>query len=122
MKRFTVPLLLAGLVAVSAVVAAAVHRPAWGASLGAALVLVYWALEVLAARLAGHASVAGTVALALGGMFARFAVVLGVMVLIGFADRPVFADVALSFLAVYTVYMVVRLVAHPLHMVKAGRT
>ncbi len=122
MKRYSVPLLLIGLIAVSAVVAATVHRPAWAASLGAALVLAYWALEQLAARLAGHASAAGTVALALGGMVARFVVVLGVMVLIGFVDRPAFADVALTFLAVYTIYMVVRLIAHPLHAVKAGRT
>jgi hypothetical protein len=121
-KRYSVPLLLIGLIAVSAVVAAAVGRPVWAASLGAALVLAYWALELLAARLADHASIAGTVALALGGMFARFAIVLGVMVLIGFVDRPAFVDVALGFLAVYTVYMVVRLVAHPLRTVKAGRT
>ena len=122
MKRYSVPLSLVGLIAISAIVAAIVHRPVWAASLGAALVLVYWGLELLPAWLAGRTSFAGAVALALGGMVARFAVVLGVMVLIGFVDRPAFIDVALGFLAAYTVYMVIRLVANPLHITRVGRT
>jgi hypothetical protein len=112
-RQLAVAAVLAALVALSALVAALVGRPAWAAALGAALVLVYWALELLAAYRARGASPAGSVAVALGGMMARFAVVLGALIVVGLAARADFAVVALAFLAVYTVYMVIRLVANP---------
>ena len=88
-RQLAVAALLAALVAVSAVVAALIGRPAWAAALGAALVLVYWALELLAARRARGATPAGSVAVALGGMIARFAVVLGALIVVGLADASV---------------------------------
>lgn len=106
-------LLLAGLVASSAGVAAALGRPVWAVSLGAALVPAYWALELLAVRRARGASDMGAVAVALGGMVARFVLVLGVLVIVGVVRRAAFADVALGFLAVYTAYMLIRLFANP---------
>jgi hypothetical protein len=112
-RQLAVAAVLAALVALSALVAALVGRPAWAAALGAALVLVYWALELLAAYRAREATPAGSVAVALGGMMARFAVVLGVLIVVGLAARADFAVVALAFLAVYTVYMVIRFVANP---------
>ena len=111
-------LLLAGLVVVAACVAAALGRPIWAVSLGAALVPAYWALELLAVRRARGASDMGSVAVALGGMAARFVLVLGVLVIVGIVRRAAFADAALGFLAVYTVYMFIRLFANPARAAK----
>lgn len=112
-RQLAVAAVLAAFVAVSALVAALLGRPAWAAALGATLVLVYWALELLSARRARGATPAGSVAVALGGMLARFAVVLGALIVVGVVARPAFAVAALTFLGVYTVYMVIRLVANP---------
>lgn len=93
--------------------AALLGREAWAAVLGAGLVVVYWLLELLAARLGARGSFANALAVGLGGMVARLAVVLGVLVAIGLFARPAFPEAALSFLLVYSTYQVLRLFAHP---------
>jgi len=105
-----VPLALGGLVVVSAIVAAASGHPVWAAALGAGLVLVYWGLEYLAWRRARGASFNGAVAVALGGMVLRFALALGVLVVVALLDRAAFATAALSFLGAFTAYTGLRLV------------
>ena len=52
------------------------------------------------------------------GTAARFVLVLGVLVIVGIVRRAAFADAALGFLAVYTVYMLIRLFANPTRTAK----
>src|SRR5665647_3365964 len=50
---------------------------------------------------------------ALGGMVLRFALVLGVLILVGVFARPDFATAALAFIASFSVYVGVRLFSYP---------
>ena len=77
-RQLITPLALGGMVAVCVAVAAATGNPVWAAALGAGLGLVMWAFEYLGWRRARDASFNGAVAVALGGMVLRLAVVLGV--------------------------------------------
>jgi hypothetical protein len=99
------------MLAASVAVAAALEQPLWPAALGAGLVLGYWALEALAYRRSRRASFSGAVAVAVGGAALRMAAVLGCLVLVGVLARPVFAEVALAFLASFTVYLGLRIYA-----------
>jgi len=113
-RRETVLLLaLLAMTAVCGVVAALLERQAWAAALGAALVVVYWLLELLAARLGARGSFANALAVGLGGMVARMVVVLGALAAIRFLAKPAFPEAALSFLLAYSAYQVLRLFAHP---------
>jgi hypothetical protein len=112
-RRLIAPLSLVAAVIVSAVVAAVIGWPVWAAALGAALCLGYWALEQAAWRRASRRQglALGT---AIGGMLGRLALVLAVLVLVGVVARPAFGAAALSFLASFTLYAVVRLFSYPL--------
>ncbi|MFA4965386.1 MAG: hypothetical protein WC709_07110 [Thermoleophilia bacterium] len=106
------PALLISVTAASAVVAAVTGRPVWAAVLGAGLCLGYWALEVLTERRArGRRDLA--LGLAIGGMLARLALVLAVLVSVGLLARPAFATTVISFLAAFTLYTPARLFTHP---------
>ena len=87
--------------------AAVTGRPVWAAALGSGLALLYWAMEAFTWRRARdrHDLALG---LAVGGMALRLAVVMAVLVLVGVLARPAFATVAISFLAGFTAYLVVR--------------
>jgi hypothetical protein len=106
------PLLLAATTVACALVAAVVGSPAWAAAVGAGLVLGYWALEQAVWRRARRRPglALGT---AIGGMLVRIILVLAVLVVVGLLARPAFAATALSFLAAFTLYGVVRLFAVP---------
>jgi hypothetical protein len=106
-------LTLLAVTAACGVVAGLLGRSVWAAVLGAALVVVYWVLELQSARLGARGSFSNALAVGLGGMVVRFTVVVGVLVAVGFLARPVFAEAALSFLIAYSAYQVLRLVAHP---------
>jgi len=108
-RQLITPLALSGMTAACVAVAAATGNPVWAAALGAGLALLMWALEYLAWRRARSASFNGAVAVALGGMVLRLAVVMGVLVVVGILDRAAFATAALSFLAGFTVYTGLRL-------------
>jgi hypothetical protein len=92
-------------------VALAAGRPVWAAVLGAGLVIVYWALDMLALRRANEGTFAHALGVALGGMALRLAVVLGALVVVGVLERPAFATAAVAFLASFTVYTFLRLFA-----------
>ncbi len=77
----------------------------WAAALGAGLCLGYWALEALAWRRGSAVPFGAALGVALGGMVLRFALVLGVLILIGVFARPDFATAALAFLASFSVYV-----------------
>lgn len=105
-------LALVAMTAACGVAAALLGRSAWAAVLGSALVVVYWLIERAAARLGARGSFGNAVAVGLGGMVARLAVVLAALAAIGLLARPAFPEAALSFLLVYSVYQVLRLVAY----------
>ena len=107
------PLLLGAMTVASAVVAGLLGRPVWAAALGAGLCLGYWALEALAWRRAAAVPFGAALGVALGAMVLRFALVLGVLILIGVFARPDFATAALAFLASFSVYVGVRLFTYP---------
>jgi hypothetical protein len=90
-------------------VAAFVGQPVWAAAAGAALALVYWALEALSWRSASRGTFNHAVAAAVGGAAVRMAVALVCLVLVGVFARTAFAAAALSFLVAFTLYMSVRI-------------
>lgn len=108
-RQVVAPLVLGGVAVAATLVAAATGRPAWAAGLGAGLALLFWALEYLGWRRAREASFNGAVAVALGGMVLRLAVVLGALVVVGLLARDAFATAAISFLTGFTAYVGLRL-------------
>jgi hypothetical protein len=101
-------------------VAAFVGQPVWAAAAGAGLALVYWALEVLTWwRARDRQDLA--LGVALSGMAVRLVVVLAGLVVIGVLDRPAFPAAALSFLAAFTLYVLVRPVTYPTASTPAGQ-
>ena len=108
-RQVVAPLTLGGVAVAATLVAAATGHPAWAAALGAGLALLFWGLEYLGWRRVREADFNGAVAVALGGMVLRLAVVLGVLVLVGVLARTAFATAAISFLAGFTVYLGLRL-------------
>jgi hypothetical protein len=92
---------------VCVVVAALVGQPVWAAAVGGGLMLGYWAMEALTWRRARERRDLA-LGLAVGGMAARVAVVLVVLVAVGVLARPAFATAALSFLAGFTLYLGLR--------------
>jgi hypothetical protein len=106
-RQAIAPLLLCAATLASAVVAGLLGRPVWAAALGAALVLVYWALEALTWRRARERRDLA-LGLAIGGMAVRVGVVLVVLVMVGLLARDAFATTALAFLASFTVYLGLR--------------
>ena len=113
-RQAVAPLLLIAMTVASAVVAGLLGRPVWAAALGAGLCLGYWALEALAWRRAAAVPFGAALGVALGGMVLRFALVLGVLILVGVFARPDFATAALAFLASFSVYVGVRLFTYTL--------
>ncbi len=100
--------------------AAFVGQPAWAATAGAGLVLVYWGLEALTWRRARDRQDLA-LGVALGGMGVRIAVILTGLVVIGVLDRPSFPTAALSFLVAFTLYILVRPFTYPTASTPAGQ-
>ncbi len=113
LRREPVPLLLLALSAGCAAVAAIAGRDVVAALAGALLVVAYWAIERFAARVGSRGSFGWAMAVGLGGMVLRLAIVVGGLVVVGVVDRPGFLDAVVSFVAVYTVYLVVKLWRYP---------
>lgn len=113
LRREPVLALLLALSGCCAVVALLVGGNAATALAGGLLVVVYWLVELLAARVGGAGSFSRAIAVGLGGMVLRLAVVVGGLVVIGLVDRSGFIDAALSFVVVYTIYLGARLWRHP---------
>jgi hypothetical protein len=101
-------------------VAAFVGQSVWAAAIGAGLAIVYWALEALTWRRARHRKDLA-LGLALRGMAARIAVVVVGLAAVGVADRPAFPAAALSFLSVFTLYVVVRPFTYPVASAPTGQ-
>lgn len=100
--------------------AAFVGQPVWAAAAGAGLALVYWAIELLTWRRARDRDDLA-LGLALSGMGVRLVVVLAGLVVIGVLDRPAFPTAALSFLAAFTLYILVRPITYPTASTPAGQ-
>jgi hypothetical protein len=107
-----IPVFVAAVV-LSVVLAAALGEAVWAAALGSGLVVVYWLLERLFARLGSRGSFGHGMAVGVAGMAVRLALVVGVLIAIGLAARDDFATAALAFLGTYTIYMFARLWHHP---------
>ena len=120
LRRQRVLLLLLGLSAGCAVVAALAGRDVVTALIGALLVVVYWAIERLAVRVGARGSFQWAMAVAVGGMVLRLTIVVGGLVAVGLVDRSGFIEAVVSFVVVYTVYLGVRLWRYP--VVGVGRS
>ena len=112
-RQAVAPLLLSATTVASAVVAGLLGQSVWAAALGAGLCLGYWALEALAWRRGAAVPFGAALGVALGAMVLRFALVLGVLILVGVFAKPDFATAALAFLASFSVYVGVRLFTYP---------
>lgn len=113
LRREPVLALLLALSAACAIVALVMSRNAVTALIGGLLVVVYWLIELVAARAGRDGSFARAMAVGVGGMAVRLGVVLAGLIVIGLIDRPGFIEAALSFVVVYTVYLGARLWRHP---------
>jgi hypothetical protein len=113
LRREPVLALLLALSAGCAIVALIVSRNAVTALVGGLLVVVYWLIELLAARVGREGSFGRGMAVGLGGMAVRLGVVVGGLVVVGLVDRSGFMEATLSFVVVYTVYLGARLWRHP---------
>ncbi len=100
--------------------AAFVDQPVWAALVGSGLALVYWALETLSWRRARDRQDLA-LGVALSGMGVRIVVVLAGLVAVGVLDRPSFPAAALSFLAAFTLYILVRPFTYPTASTPAGQ-
>ncbi len=114
LRRESVPVLLLILAALAAVVAALAGRHALAAFVGALLVVIYCVVELLCARIGstgtfGRAMVVGAV-----GTVVRLVLAIGGLTIVALVDRPGLLDAIIAFVAVYTVYLGVRLWRHPL--------
>ena len=61
-----------------------------------------------------EAEIKAAIAVAIGGMVLRFALVLGVLLLVGLFARGALATAAISFLAAFTLYVGLRLFMYPM--------
>ena len=113
LRREPVLTLLLALSAACAVIALVAGRNPATALAGALLVVAYWAVERLAARVGRDGPFGRAIAVGLGGMVVRLALVVGGLVVIGLIDRASFIEAAFSFVAVYTIYLGARLWRHP---------
>jgi hypothetical protein len=113
LRREPVLALLLALSAGCAIVALVMSRNAVTALIGGLLVVVYWLIELVAARAGRDGSFARAMAVGVGGMAVRLGVVLAGLIVIGLVDRSGFIEAALSFVVVYTVYLGERLWRHP---------
>lgn len=120
-REAVVLLVLAALTVACGAAAAVLGRQVWAAALGAALVVAYWLVELLASRLGARGSFANGLAVGLAGMVARLALVLGTLGAVGLIARQAFPEAVLSFLLAYSIYQVLRLVAHPALATHPGR-
>ncbi len=103
-----------------ATVAAFLGQPVWAAAVGAGLALAYWGLDALIwLRAREHKDLA--LGLALRGMVVRIAVPIIGLVVIALVDKPATATAALSFLAAFTVYNLVRHTTYPQAAPPAGQ-
>ncbi len=108
------PVVLGTATGAAAAAAATLGRPVWAAALGAALALACWGLEALSWRRGAEAEIKAAIAVAIGGMVLRFALVLGVLLLVGLFARGALATAAISFLAAFTLYVGLRLFMYPM--------
>jgi hypothetical protein len=119
LRREPVLALLLALSGGCALVALLAGASAATALAGGLLVVVYWLIELLAARVGSAGSFGRSIAVGLGGMAVRLGVVVGGLVVIGLVDRSGFLAAVLSFVVVYTIYLGARLWRHP--ALRAGR-
>ena len=103
-----------------ATVAAFLGQPVWAAAAGAGLGLVYWALEALTWRRARDRKDLA-LGLALSGMALRIGVVIVGLVVIAVLDRPAVPAAAISFLAAFTLYNLIRPLTYPQATPPAGQ-
>jgi hypothetical protein len=101
-------------------VAAFVDAPVWAAAAGAGLGLVYWALDAITWRRARDRKDLA-LGLALSGMALRIGVVIVGLVVIAVLDRPAVPAAAISFLAAFTLYNLIRPITYPQATPPAGQ-
>ena len=108
------PIVLCAMILVCAVAAALLDRPVWAAVAGAAIVLVYWVLDVLAMRIGARVAPNTAVIVGLAGSVVRLTVVVAALVVIALAWREALATSILAFAASFTAYLGVRVATFPL--------
>ena len=121
MRQALPPALALACVPAAALVAHLLDGSTWLAALGAALVLIYWALDWGVARLGMRGSFSQAIGVGLGGMLLRLVVVLGALALVGsLTSREETLACVAGFLGTFTVYFVARLAVMPFQLTPGG--
>jgi hypothetical protein len=102
------------MIVVCAVAAYFLNRPVWGAAIGAAIALLYWALDALIMRIGAKVPANTAVAVAAVGSVIRLAVIFCLLVAVALLWRPVFATALTAFVVSFSVYLGLRIVSFPL--------
>ena len=116
------PLLIVAVVMFVTCVATALvlERSVWAAACGSGVVVAMWAVEKATVRRGSEGSFGHGVAIGVGGMMVRVALVIGVLGVVAVAaSREAAIDATLAWAASYTIYNIARLWWHP--AVPAGR-
>lgn len=121
MRQALPPALALVCVPVAALVAHLLDRSAWLAALGAALVLVHWALDVASAKLGMRGSFNQAIGVGVSGMVLRLLVVLGALALVGaLTSKSQTLTCIMAFIGTFTVYFLVRLAVMPFQLTTGG--
>lgn len=112
--RFAAPVVLSAMIVVCAVAAHFLNRPVWGAVIGAAIALLYWALEAVIMRIGAKVPANTAVAVAAVGSVVRLAVIFSLLVAVALLWRPVFATALTAFVVSFSVYLGLRIISFPL--------
>jgi hypothetical protein len=79
------------------------------AAIGAALVLLHWGMDLAATAIGQRGGIAQAVAAGVGGAILRLAVIGALLVLVGLFAREQFLSCVLSFMAVFTVALFLKI-------------
>jgi hypothetical protein len=109
LRRLTIPLALIVSIPLAAAVAGAAGGSAPMAAAGAGLALLFWLLEEAATALGRRGDARQAVAASVGGVFIRYIVIGGLLVVAGLLDRDGFLSCILTFMALFTVLLAARI-------------
>jgi hypothetical protein len=109
LRRLTIPLALTVSIPLAAAVAFAAGGSAPMAAVGAGLALLFWLLDEAASAVGRRGSARQAVAAGVGGVVIRYIVVGGLLVAAGLLDRGGFISCVLTFTALFTALLAVKI-------------
>jgi hypothetical protein len=109
LSRLMIPAGLGVCIPLAAAVALAAGGSPPMAAAGAGLVLLFWALDEAAAAVGRRGGVRQAVAASVGGVIVRYVVIGALLVAAGLLNRGGFLSCVLTFMALFTILLAVRI-------------